>query len=427
MITSIVEQSFFLYQVCHNDFQIPRNICLEIERHPGIKDLIHRDVSNFQNYNILINEVITLFAPILFVFYFRGIDKKYFILLGLFGKLVYSVMIVINAYYELSVIMILFTASLPCAFSGSDILIISNSFAYLSERTLESKKSFRITLLNSLILATMPLGTLIGKILFKQTTFFHNSYEKMFILNVCILLISIILTLYLERDRRCNKNQEEEEIELSSIEIQNEKNLIYNSYRSHSIYKRILRLILDYKVSLIILISGLHILQRSEKFYLYLFTQYKLSWTFEKFSNFKFVQTLLFMVVSITTAIILNKVNINNLILIIFGAIGNITSRILYILANNDIIFYIGGCFTSSGPLISSSVKCYLSHIIHKKDLRVIFVITTIIENVMTMAASFLYNILYVNTNEIGKEWLFSLTILTQGTILILICLIRFL
>jgi MFS transporter, PCFT/HCP family, solute carrier family 46, member 3 len=428
MITSVVEQSFFLYQVCHNDFKLGRNICLEIERHPGIKDVIHADITNFQKYNVFVTEIITLFTPIILVFYFKFIDKKYFIILGLFGKLIYSSMIIINAYCEFSIVILLFTATLPCAFTGSDIIIISNSFAYLSERVPDCKKNSRLTFLNGLILSTMPIGTMIGKILFKHTEFFKNSYEKMFILNVSILLVSIILTLFLEKDWNCNRS-EEEEIELSFTQLQHDidRDIRYNMYRDKGTFKRILKIVLDYKVSLVIIISALHILQRSEKFYLYLFTQYKLSWSFEKFSNFKFIQTLLLMIVSIITALILNKVKINVLILMVFGAAGNILARVLYIIANNDILFYIGGCFTATGPLTSSSVKCYLSKIIHKKDLRKLFVITTATENIMTMAANFPYSILYINSNEMGKEWLFSITILSQSIILVLVCVINFL
>lgn len=429
MITSVVEQSLFLYQACHNDFKIAKNICLEIEINPEIKEFIHEDVAYFQKYNVIITEIIVLVTPIILVCYFRFIDKKYFIILGLFGKLIYSIMVIINIYYEFRVIVLVLTATLPCAFTGSDIIIISNSFAYLSERLPDSKKNSRIIFLDGLILSTIPLGTILGKILFKQIPLFKNSYERIFIINVLLVLISIFLALFLEKDNDSNRPNVEEAIELSAkdekCEIDRETR--YNLYRNKGLKRRILDIILDFKVSLIVLISALHVLQRSEKFYLYLFTQYKLSWSFEKFSNFKFLQTLLFMIVSISTALVLKKIKINMLLLIVLGATGNIIARINYMLANSDTLFYIGGCFTASGPLISSSIKCYLSQMIHKKDLIILFVITTVFENVLTTAASFLYNILYINNNNIGKEWLFSITIITQSIIIILICVIHFL
>lgn len=429
MITSVVEQSFFLYQVCHNDFKFERSICLEIEKHYSIKELIHPSVAYFQKYKILIVEIITLIGPILFVLYLKFIDKKYFIIFGLIGKLIYSSMVIMNSYFECSVLTLLFTATLPCALTGSDILIISNSFAYLSERVNDTKRHCRITFLNALIISTMPLGTMIGKILFKQTEFFKNSYEKMFAINAILLLISIFLALFLEKDFSETVQTVEEGIELSPSQEKHkeEREIRYNLYRTEKVGKRIIKMILDFKVSLIILVSALHILQRGEKFYLYLFTQYKLSWSFEKFSNFKFIQTLLFMIISISTALILNKVKVSILLLIAFGAAGNIIARIFYIIANNDLLFYIGGCFTASGPLTTSSVKCYLSKHIHRKDLSILFVVTTAAENILTIAASFPYSILYINRNEIGKEWIFSVTIVTQSLILILICIIRFL
>lgn len=411
--TSVVEQSFFIYQTCYVDLNFNKTICYELEKYPIEKKTVHVLVNQFQNLNVLLSETITFVSSVCITLLFKHFNKKNFIVLGLIGKLIYVLMVIINSLFAFKTNMILYTAVVPCCITGSDIILISNVFAYVIKNTTEDKKIFRITLLNAIILSTMPIGTLIGKLLFSDNGLFKHSYAKMFSVNALLIVLSLILVLFLKPE---SEKTVEEYIDITTIALY-ENEIIKQNFK-----EKLIDLLGNYKLILCIIISALHVLQRTEKFYIFLFTQYKLSWSFDKFSNFRFGQTSLLMLVSLVTSIVLSKIKISNLILIVIGAFGNIIARLFYIVAEEDIIFYIGGALTALGPLISSSIKCYMTKFVDSKYLHVLFVITASIENLLSGITSFIYSFLYISEN---KESIFGITIVTQLMIILIVCVIK--
>lgn len=411
--TSVVEQSFFIYQICYVDLNFNKTLCLELEKYPTEKKTVHVLVNQFQNLNVLLSESITFVSSVCITLLFKNINKKKFIILGLFGKLFYILMVIINSLFAFNTNMILYTAVIPCCITGSDIILLSNVFAYVAKNTQEDKRVFKITLLNTIILSTIPIGTLIGKFLFSYKGIFYHSYDKIFGINALLLILSIVLVIFLKPEP---EKTIEEYVDITTIALYEQNNIPKN------FKEKLIDLLGNYKLLLCIIISSLHVLQRTEKIYIFLFTQYKLSWSFEKFSNFRFGQTSLIMLVSILTSIILNKIKISNLFLIVIGAFGNIIARLFYIVADEDLIFYIGGALTAVGPLISSSVKCYMAKFIDSKYLHILFVITAAVENLLSGITSFIYSFLYVSDN---KESIFSITIITQLMIILIVFVIK--
>lgn len=200
--TSVVEQSFFIYQTCYVDLNFNKTICYELEKYPIEKKTVHVLVNQFQNLNVLLSETITFVSSVCITLLFKHINKKNFIVLGLIGKLIYVLMVIINSLFAFKTNMILYTAVIPCCITGSDIILISNVFAYVAKNTTEDKKIFRITLLNAIILSTMPIGTLIGKLLFSDNGLFKHSYVKMFSVNALLIVLSLILVLFLKPESK---------------------------------------------------------------------------------------------------------------------------------------------------------------------------------------------------------------------------------
>jgi MFS transporter, PCFT/HCP family, solute carrier family 46, member 3 len=85
-------------------------------------------------------------------------------MLGLLGKFIYSFMIVINTIYvEWPVEYIIYTATIPSAFTGADVAIFANAFAYISDISTEKNRTMRITILDVAYLSTMPTGVALGE------------------------------------------------------------------------------------------------------------------------------------------------------------------------------------------------------------------------------------------------------------------------
>lgn len=100
MITSVVEQAFFVYKACSVDHNYPDEICRNIENASfvDIKKEVQVTVSNFHQWNNVLGHIV----PIVLAFYMgawsdkRG--RKIPLIMGLTGKLIYSAMIIVNSY-----------------------------------------------------------------------------------------------------------------------------------------------------------------------------------------------------------------------------------------------------------------------------------------------------------------------------------------
>lgn len=418
--TFIVESLFFTYQACHNDFNYTKEICLEIERHPKIHNLIHKKNSLFQTYHNILFQTICFLTSITYVHYFKKKNKRNFIILGLCGKTYYSLMVIINSLFEFKLFSLLYTAIIPCALTGGDMLIFSNAFAFLSEHVSYDKKIFRVTLLQTIILSSIPLGTYIGKILFKQVELFKNSFINMFGLNCILLITAIILSLFLSDDIKEKKDatREEEafkEISFEEIELINVSE--EETSMRHMKKKETTSPPGKIKIIILILISGIHVSQRSEKQYLYMYTQNVLKWSFDIFSIFKVIQSSSLAIVSLLVSLILIKINIKKLYIIFIAVLGNISSRLIFIFSNTKNLFYLGAVFCGTGSLIYSSIKAEMLILIPKTYVRKILLITHVIENLFIIIVSVLYNYIYTN---FVKKWMFCITISSELTILFL-------
>lgn len=100
MITSVMEQAFFVYKACTVDHGYSAEICNNIQdkNYTDINKKVQITVSTFYQWNNVLGHIV----PIVLAFYLgawsdkRG--RKIPLLMGLVGKLYYSVMVVINSY-----------------------------------------------------------------------------------------------------------------------------------------------------------------------------------------------------------------------------------------------------------------------------------------------------------------------------------------
>lgn len=85
--------------------------------------------------------------------------RKLLLILGLFGKLIYSLMIVVNSLIlSWGVNMIIYTASVPSTLFGADAAIFASCFAYISDVSTVEERTLRVTILDAVYLSAMPMG-----------------------------------------------------------------------------------------------------------------------------------------------------------------------------------------------------------------------------------------------------------------------------
>lgn len=165
MLTSVVEQSFSVYKACTVNHNYSSEICLEIENYKEIKQEVQVTVSNFLQWNNIAGHII----PIILAFFLGSFSdrrgRKLPLVFGLIGKFIYSAMIVVNTLKpEWPVEYIIYTATIPCAFTGADVAIFACAFAYISDVSTVEDRTMRITILDVVYLSTMPTGVALGKL-----------------------------------------------------------------------------------------------------------------------------------------------------------------------------------------------------------------------------------------------------------------------
>jgi MFS family permease len=110
--------------------------------------------------------------------------RKLPLLIGLIGKLYYSAMIVVNATQDTWPLeYVVYTATLPMAFTGADVAIFAAAFTYLVDVSSQESRTMRVTLLEVCYLATMPTGIALGEIYFffehpARFFFFRKSFVQ---------------------------------------------------------------------------------------------------------------------------------------------------------------------------------------------------------------------------------------------------------
>lgn len=57
---------------------------------------------------------------------------------------------------------IIYTATIPSAFTGADVAIFASAFSYISDITDPDDRTLRITILDVIYLSTIPTGVYLG-------------------------------------------------------------------------------------------------------------------------------------------------------------------------------------------------------------------------------------------------------------------------
>lgn len=194
MITSVMEQAFFVYKACKVNHGYSEEICRNLETNADIKAEVQKTVASFQQWNNILGHIVPIILALFLGSWSDRRGRKLPLIIGLIGKLYYSLMIIVNAYQPLwPVEYVIYTATIPCALTGADVAIFASCFAYISDISTPEHRTLRITILDGCYLLTMPIGVAIGSALFYKS--FNESYGLMFVVNSSCLFISIVYTL----------------------------------------------------------------------------------------------------------------------------------------------------------------------------------------------------------------------------------------
>ncbi|XP_044758271.1 solute carrier family 46 member 3 isoform X2 [Coccinella septempunctata] len=424
MITSVLENAFFIDKACRVNHHFNSTVCDDIanEVYSDLNKEVQVTVSNFN----LINDIAGHTGQIILALFMgawsdkRG--RKMPLLLGLIGKFYYSSMVVVNSMQPTwPVEYVVYTATLPMAFTGADVAIFAAAFSYLVDVSSSENRTLRVTLLEVIYLSTMPTGIALGSYLYRRV--FNKSYTMMFSLNAFLMFLSIVYTFLRLRWRTTDEQSPLPKLRYVLCDFLDYNHVVF-TFRT--IFQNRLAKRRRY-LMLLILMMGLYTFQRDEKNTCYLYLQNVFHWSFPEISNFSTFKSA-FQDIGLIIAIpLMSRVlGWRDTIIVMIGAFAHTAARIFFILADTDFMFYTGGAFAALGPIVAPVIRSMVSKIVAVTEKGAAFSILSVADNAIPIISGVMYSKLYNFTINSEPQAIFFLTMATQLSVLITIVYIHF-
>lgn len=417
MLTSVVEQVFFLYKACTVNHGYSHDVCINIENYQDIKKEVQITTSNFHMWNNIAMYAVPIVLALFLGAWSDRRGRKLPLILGLIGKLVYSVMIVVNTRMESwPVEYIIYTATIPSVLTGADIAIFASCFAYISDITSVADRTMRITILDATYLSTMPIGVAIGALIYNRTA---KSFTIMFAINASLLLLSIIYSIVRLKSRTTDRQVSILELPWYRMpgDFFDRKHVVTSLrtfFKKRTMNRRIYLYILMVAMSF-------YTFQRDEKPKMYLYTQLKFNWNADLYSYFKTYQSAAYVVMMFLGVPFFTKVlHMKDTFIIMIGATAHATARFVYIFAEVDWLLYIGATISSLGPVVAPVLRSMISKMVPSTERGIIFSFLSVFDNAVPLVSGVLYTQIYNASINTFPQAFFLLTMGTQAVVFLL-------
>ncbi|XP_029726146.1 proton-coupled folate transporter [Aedes albopictus] len=417
MLTSVIEQVFFLYKACTVNHGYSHDICINIESYQDIKKEVQITTSTFHMWNNIAMYVVPIVLALFLGAWSDRRGRKLPLILGLIGKFVYSVMIVVNTRMESwPVEYIIYTATIPSVLTGADIAIFASCFAYISDITTVADRTIRITILDATYLSTMPIGVAIGNLIYNRTA---RSFTIMFAINASLLLLSIIYSIIRLKSRTTDRQVSITELHWYRMpgdffDKQHVVTSLKTFFKKRTMNRRIYLYILMVAMSF-------YTFQRDEKPKMYLYTQLKFNWNADLYSYFKTYQSAAYVVMMFLGVPFFTKVlQMKDTFIIMIGAVAHASARIVYIFAEVDWLLYVGASISSLGPVVAPVLRSMISKMVPTTERGIIFSFLSVFDNAVPLLSGVLYTQIYNATINSFPQAFFLLTMGTQIMVLLL-------
>ncbi|XP_031621409.1 thymic stromal cotransporter homolog [Contarinia nasturtii] len=411
-LTTVIEQELFVRKACMVNHGVEAKICdnLKNETYNNIHKEVQITVSTFLQWNHIAGYVFPIVISLFIGSWSDRRGRKIPLLIGLTGKLIYVLGILLNIHYEKwPVEYIIFTATIPSAITGVDIVIFASAFAYISDVSSVANRTLRVTLLEVSYLVTFPTGIALGSYLFNKV--FNHSYFIMFSINAVILSTSILYAIVNLKWRTSTRQNSIREVGCCGLA----GDFFDRQHVADTIKTLVKKRANRHHILFWIFLASMffYTFQRDEKYYTFLYTKIKFGWTNTEFSSFKVFQSTSQIIVLFFGMPILTKLlKLKDTTIAMFGAFCFATARIFYAFAEIPESFYAGAAFSSvvvGGPMLRSMT----SKVVQSSERGKVFAIFSVCDNAVPLVSSVLYSQIY-NWTVGTFPGIYVLTFLTQ-------------
>ncbi|XP_037940194.1 proton-coupled folate transporter [Teleopsis dalmanni] len=421
MITSVVEHDFFLQKACRVNNNFSDEICSNIraDEYKEYKEKVQVTTAKFYQWENISAHVFPIILALFLGSFSDRRGRKFPLLMGLCGKFIYSVMIIVNAKMKTwPVEYIIYTATLPSAITGADVAIFASCFAYISDVSTLKNRTLRVTILDICYLSAMPTGVALGSYLYNNVL--KKSYANMFAVNASLLALSIIYTLFALKWQTTPKQRPLSELGCCGFfadyfDRQHVKDSLSVLVKKRLGHRRVFLILL-------LLSMFFYTFQRDENGYLYLYTTFKFNWEVDVFSTFKTVKSTAYVVAMLVAVPIMNKcLSWRDTSIIFIGAWAHIFARLFYYFATTGEVFYAGALVCSLGPIVGPMIRAMTSKIVPLSERGKIFALLSVCDNAAPFISGICYSQVYQATLNTNGDGVFLLTIATQLAVFILV------
>ncbi|XP_034480619.1 proton-coupled folate transporter isoform X2 [Drosophila innubila] len=422
MITSVVEQNFFLQKACRVNNNFTAEICDNINdpKNEAYKKQSLDTTAWFHQWENISAHVFPIILALFLGSFSDRRGRKLPLLMGLVGKFIYSSMVVVNAKMPTwPVEYIIYTATLPSALTGADVAIFASCFAYISDITTLQQRTIRVTILDVVYLTAMPTGVALGSYLFYNA--FDQSYANMFAVNASLLALAIIYTVLALKWQTTPNQRSLKELGCCGFWAD-----FFDKQHVKDSFSVLLKPRMGHRRSFlyILLISmALYTFQRDEGNYLYLYTFDKFNWQVSSYSTFKTFKSSAFVIMMLLAVPVMNKLlGWRDTTIIFIGTWAHAIARLFYYFAPGPTFFYAGAVVCSLGPIVGPMIRSMTSKIVPQSERGKVFALLSVCDNAVPFISGVCYSQIYratLRTNHGGG--VFLLTIGTQMAVFVLI------
>ncbi|TMW43321.1 hypothetical protein DOY81_011599, partial [Sarcophaga bullata] len=407
------------------------------------KKLVQVTTARFYQWEAIAAHVFPIILALFLGAFSDRYGRKLPLLMGLSGKFLYSIMIVVNTKMKSWPLeMVIYTATLPSALTGADVAIFASCFAYISDISTLKNRTLRVTILDVCYLSAMPTGVALGSYLYYNQ--FNRSYTNMFAFNASLLFASIVYTIFALKWQTTPKQRPLSELGCCGLVTG-----FFDKQHVIDSFKVLIRKRPGARRSFLImfLISmALYTFQRDEGQYLFMYTTFKFKWDISIFSTFKTVKSSAFVVAMLVGVPIMNKVfNWRDTTIVFIGAWAHAVARLFYYFATTGELFYVGGLVSSLGPIVAPMIRAMTSKgglvsslgpivapmiramtskVVPLSERGKVFALLSVCDNAVPFISGVCYSQVYratLDENGQGGGGVFLLTIATQMAVFILI------
>ncbi|XP_060530037.1 probable peptidoglycan muropeptide transporter SLC46 isoform X2 [Cylas formicarius] len=279
---------------------------------------------------------------------------------------------------------------IPSVLTGGGTAFTTVLTAYLTDRTDEQHRGFRMGIFEGVMATAVLIGTASSAYILKAT-----SYVFMYLLGTLCSLISLVYIIFFVPESlefRETENKVKGFFEISSI-----KAMFNTAFKQREDYKRAIILMLIVVLSLFYVIIG------GDGSVYFLFLREKFQWSLEKYNWFSSATNILWIVGTVLIVYIFHHLlKVEEAFLIFAGFLGNLFGAFITGFATKDWHIYLAALVRLPGAGLTPMAKSLMSKLVHDNEVAKIFSVFNIGSSLFSMAGAPIYTNLYnatINSN----------------------------